>query len=270
MDLSSSHSSKWFNSKSKREDLTLQHALKERCKLPQHIAVIMDGNGRWAQKHGKSRIEGHIAGVDAVQDIVECCVQLGIPYLTLFTFSTENWKRPEKEVTALMRLLIKVLQREARKINDNNIRLLVIGNADQLPPKVAQTVRETVETTKNNTGLTLVLALSYSGKWDIVQACHRIAEDVSKGNLEPEAVTEELMETYLATSSIPDPELLIRTSGEYRISNFLLWQSAYSEIFFTDVYWPDFRRARLYEAIEDFNRRERRFGLTSDQLKQTK
>lgn len=270
MDFSAAFTSRWFKSATDPQDEKIRHDLKEACELPEHVAVIMDGNGRWARQKGKTRIEGHVAGVDAVRDVVEASAQLGIRYLTLFTFSTENWKRPEKEISALMQLLIKVLQKEARELHRNNVRLHVIGNISQLPEKVRETLKETAALTKGNTGLTLSIALSYSGKWDIVQACKTICRQIEHGEFSSDDIDECFLESFLSTSGIPDPELLIRTSGEFRISNFLLWQSAYSEIYFTNTYWPDFRRNQLYDAIRDFQKRERRFGLTSEQLKDKK
>jgi undecaprenyl diphosphate synthase len=269
MDLSSPFMPHWFKSSVTPDDARIQNELKTSCELPHHVAIIMDGNGRWARLKGKSRIEGHIAGVESVRDVVEACSQLGIPYLTLFTFSMENWKRPENEVSALMQLLIKVIRKETRQLHDNNIRLNVIGNRHMLPGKVQNALGETMELTKNNSSLVLSIALSYSGKWDIVQACRSIAFEVQAGRLSPSAIDEQMLESFLSTSLIPDPELLIRTSGEFRISNFMLWQSAYSEIFFTNTYWPDFRRGQLYEALRDFQSRERRFGQTSEQLQST-
>ena len=270
MDFSAAFTSRWFKSPIDPQDEKTRHDLKATCELPGHVAIIMDGNGRWARQKGKTRIEGHVAGVDAARDVVEACVQLGIRYLTLFTFSTENWKRPEKEISSLMQLLIKVLQKEARELYRNNVRLHVIGNISQLPEKVRKTLNETVELTRNNTGLTLTIALSYSGKWDILQACRKICREIAGGRISPDDVDEPLLESFLSTRGVPEPELLIRTSGEFRISNFLLWQSAYSEIYFTNTYWPDFRRSQLYDAIRDFQKRERRFGLTSEQLKDKK
>ncbi len=267
MDLSGALTSRWFKSPTDPQEEQRKNELKTTGNLPSHIAIIMDGNGRWAQKKGKTRIEGHVAGVDAVRDVVEAAAELGIRYLTLFTFSTENWKRPEKEISALMQLLIKVLQKEARELYKNNIRLHVIGNIPQLPRKVRQTLYDTMELTKNNTGLTLCIALSYSGKWDILQACRAICTEIEAGRLSPENLDEQCLESFLSTHGMPEPELLIRTSGESRISNFLLWQSAYSEIYFSDIYWPDFRRPQFFDAITDFRKRERRFGLTSDQIK---
>ena len=268
-DFSSTLKAHWFSADTDYADKQVQNELKSSCDLPCHIAIIMDGNGRWARLKGKTRIDGHVAGVESVRDIVESCSQLGIKYLTLFTFSTENWKRPEKEISALMQLLVKVIGRETRKLHDNNIRLNVIGEINLLPKEVSAVLKKTMELTKNNNKLVLTIALSYSGQWDIMQACKAIAFDVKAGLLNPEAVDEQLLASYLATASIPDPELLIRTSGEFRISNFLLWQSAYSEIYFTNTYWPDFRRSQLYDAIREFQSRERRFGQTSEQI-QTK
>ncbi|MCG8342350.1 MAG: isoprenyl transferase [Chlorobiales bacterium] len=270
MDFSAAFKSRWFKSAIDPQDEKIRHDLKAACELPEHVAIIMDGNGRWARQKGKTRIEGHVAGVDAARDVVEASAQLGIRYLTLFTFSTENWKRPEKEISSLMQLLIKVLQKEAQELYRNNVRLHVIGNISQLPEKVRETLRETVELTKDNTGLTLCVALSYSGKWDILQACREICKKVAAGHLSSDKIDEHLLESFLSTKGTPEPELLIRTSGEFRISNFLLWQSAYSEIYFTNTYWPDFRRSQLYDAIRDFQKRERRFGLTSEQLKDNK
>ncbi len=265
-DFSSTPKPNWFSTDTGAEDQRIQAELKASCQLPRHIAVIMDGNGRWARLKGKTRIEGHVAGVESVRDVVESCSQLGINYLTLFTFSTENWKRPEKEVSALMQLLLKVLGRETRKLHDNNICLNVIGEMDLLPEKVRTILKKTMKLTKNNNKLVLNIALSYSGQWDITQACRAIAFDVQTGRINAESIDEQLFGSYLSTSSIPDPDLLIRTSGEFRISNFMLWQTAYSEIYFTNTYWPDFHRSQLYDAIREFQRRERRFGQTSEQI----
>jgi len=256
----------WFATDSDTSDKRLQAELKSSCQLPCHIAIIMDGNGRWARLKGKSRLEGHIAGVDSVRDVVEAASQLGIKYLTLFTFSTENWNRPEKEVSALMQLLVRVIGQETKKLHDNNIRLNVIGNIELLPEKVRAVLKNTMELTKNNNKLVLNIALSYSGKWDIVQACRTMVFDIQAGKIDARDIDEQLLASYLSTASIPDPELLIRTSGEFRISNFMLWQNAYSEIYFTNAYWPDFRRSQLYEAILEYQNRERRFGKTSEQI----
>ncbi len=266
LNLSSPFNPHWFSSENSDVDKTVQSELKSSCDLPQHIAVIMDGNGRWARSRGKTRIEGHIAGVDSVRDVVEASTELGIKFLTLFTFSTENWKRPKNEVSALMRLLIRVIGRETRTLHENNIRLNVIGEINLLPDKVRRTLQETMDLTKNNKKLVLNIALSYSGQWDIAQACKAISFDIQEGRLKPESVDEQLFASYLSTASMPDPELLIRTSGEYRISNFMLWQCAYSEIYFTNSYWPDFNRLQLYDAIREFQNRERRFGQTSEQI----
>jgi len=268
-DLTATKKGHWFSSGGRSNDSRLQAELKASCELPSHIAIIMDGNGRWARLKGKTRVEGHAAGVNSVRDIVEASAELGIEHLTLFTFSTENWKRPEKEVAALMQLIVRILGRETRALHDNNIRLQVIGNRELLPLKVRETLENTIELTKNNSSLTLTIALSYSGKWDIVQACRTVAEAVEAGRITADEVNEQLIESHLSTAGIPDPELIIRTSGEFRISNFMIWQSAYSEIYFTNTYWPDFRRANLYEAIRDFQGRERRFGKTSDQIQST-
>lgn len=266
MDFTATPKTSWFSSDTDDDDKRIQAELKATCQLPNHIAIIMDGNGRWARLKGKTRIEGHVAGVESVRDVVESCSQLGIRYLTLFTFSTENWKRPEKEVSALMQLLVKVIGRETRKLHDNNIRLNVIGEMEILPEKVRSVLTKTMELTKNNSKLMLNIALSYSGQWDLTQACQAIAFDVQAGRINAESVDEHLLASYLSTSSIPDPDLLIRTSGEFRISNFMLWQCAYSEIFFTNTYWPDFHRSQLYEAVREFQSRERRFGQTSEQV----
>jgi undecaprenyl diphosphate synthase len=265
-DSSSTPKPNWFSSDRDAEDKRIQSELKASCKLPRHIAVIMDGNGRWARLKGKTRIEGHMAGVEAVRDIVESCTQLGINYLTLFTFSKENWNRPEKEVSALMQLLVMVIGKETRKLHENNICLNVIGEINLLPEKVRTTLEKTMKLTRNNSKLILNIALSYSGQWDLVQACKALAVDVKAGRLDAESVDEQVLASYLSTASIPDPDLLIRTSGEFRISNFMLWQIAYSEIYFTSTYWPDFLRPELYDAIREFQGRERRFGRTSEQL----
>ncbi|MDT9546403.1 MAG: isoprenyl transferase [Chlorobium sp.] len=265
-DLTAEKRGHWFSSGARSSDSRLQAELKATCELPSHIAIIMDGNGRWARLKGKTRIEGHAAGVNSVREIVEASAELGIAHLTLFTFSTENWKRPEKEVAALMQLIIRILARETRALHDNNIQLKVIGNRELLPLKVRQTLEDTIELTKNNSSLTLTIALSYSGKWDLVQACRKVAEEVEAGRITAGEVNEQLIESHLSTAGMPDPELIIRTSGEFRISNFMIWQSAYSEIYFTNTYWPDFRRTNLYDAIRDYQARERRFGKTSDQI----
>lgn len=262
-----SYMPQWFTSKSDPEDTRIQETLKSSCVLPRHIGIIMDGNGRWAKMKGKSRVAGHVAGVESVRDVVEAAKQLGIANLTLFTFSIENWRRPKLEISALMRLLIKVLRKETAQLRDNNVRLEVIGDLSLVGKDVRQTIEETSAQTRHNHQLVLTIALSYSGKWDITHACQSIARQVKAGTLNPETIDENLFASFLSTASMPDPDLMIRTSGESRISNFMLWQSAYSEIIFTDTLWPDFRRNELYEAIREFQKRERRFGQTSEQLK---
>lgn len=234
--------------------------------LPRHIAIIMDGNGRWAQEKGQDRLFGHFHGVESVRNIVEGCAELGIEYLTLYAFSTENWDRPEYEVNGLMELLVNTIRKETETLNKNNIRLHVIGNRNMLSEYVNQELDESLELTRNNTGLNLIMALSYSGRWELVSAVQNIAADVEAGKLKAGEVNEDTLRNYLYTSSYPDPELMIRTSGEYRISNFLLYQLAYAELYFTNTRWPDFRKRHLYEAIIDFQNRERRFGKTSAQL----
>lgn len=236
-------------------------------KLPVHVAVIMDGNGRWAQKKGNSRIFGHQNGVIAVRDTVEAAAELGIQYLTLYAFSTENWKRPREEVDALMSLLVYTIEKELNTLGENNVRLLTIGDTTSLPKTVQKQLLKAVEKTRNNNGLNLVLALSYSGRWEILNAIRKLASDVKNNLLQPEELGYDSVVKYLTTSNIPDPELLIRTSGEYRISNFLLWQIAYAELYFTDTLWPDFRKKHFYDAIIDFQKRERRFGKISEQIK---
>ena len=234
-------------------------------KLPVHVAVIMDGNGRWARKKGNSRIFGHRNGVTAVRETVEAAAELGIKYLTLYAFSTENWSRPKNEVDALMSLLISTLHEETSTLLKNNVLLAVIGDISRLSDKVTEQLKSTIEKTSGNTGLKLILALNYSGRWEIVDAVNRISADVAAGELNT-GITAEIFSSYLNTRNIPDPELLIRTSGEFRVSNFLLWQIAYTELYFTPTLWPDFRREDFYRAIVDFQKRERRFGKTSEQL----
>jgi undecaprenyl diphosphate synthase len=243
-----------------------QEELLANGRIPQHIAVIMDGNGRWAKRRGLPRVAGHNEGVNSVRDIVEACAQLGVRYLTLYTFSTENWKRPKDEVSVLMRLVVKALRNERDRLHENSVCFHAIGDLSALPADVANEVQEAMSVMKENTGLNLVIALNYSGRWDILQAMKRIADDVKKGTLAQDALTEETVHQYLSTNKIPDPDLLIRTSGELRISNFLLWQLAYTEMYITDEFWPAFRRKQLYAAIAEYQRRERRFGMVSEQL----
>ena len=235
-------------------------------RLPRHIAIIMDGNGRWAKQHGKPRVFGHRSGVKSVRETTEAAAELGVEYLTLYAFSTENWGRPALEVNALMTLLVETVRKELETLNKNNIRLQAIGDISKLPKKSYEALLEGIENTKSNTRMTLVLALNYSAKWEIINAVKELANDVSKGNLKPDDIDEAIFSKALSTKDIPDPELLIRTSGETRISNFLLWQIAYSELYFTKVFWPDFRKNNLYEAIIDFQNRERRFGKISEQV----
>jgi len=236
--------------------------------LPRHIAIIMDGNGRWAQEKGQDRLYGHFHGVESVRNIVEGCAELGIEYLTLYAFSTENWDRPVQEVTGLMELLVETIRKEVPTLNKNNIRLHVIGDMSMLPEYAKKALEEALDLTSHNTGLNLAMALSYSSRWELVNAVRKIAEDVKAGLVDPESITQDTLQKYLVTSEFPDPELMIRTSGEYRISNFLLYQLAYAELYFTSTRWPDFRKEHLYEAIADFQKRERRFGKTSGQVHQ--
>ena len=235
-------------------------------KIPQHVAIIMDGNGRWAQQKGKLRIFGHRNGVKSVRETAEAAAELGIKYLTLYAFSTENWKRPREEVNALMRLLVQTIHKEAKTLHDNHIRLLAMGNLDTLPPVTLKELNEAIKDTAHYDRMSLMLALSYSARWEITNAVREIASQVAQGKLKPEEIDQEIISKNLVTKSMPDPELLIRTSGEYRISNFLLWQIAYTELYFTPVLWPDFRKENLYEAIVDYQSRERRFGKTREQI----
>lgn len=243
--------------------------MKELIKLdniPEHVAIIMDGNGRWAKERGKERFVGHQEGVLSVKATVEAAAEINIKYLTFYAFSTENWNRPKKEVDALMSLLVKTIKAEVLGLNNNNIRLMAIGNLAALPIDVQNELNEAIEETSQNSGLSLVIALSYSSRWEIKNAIQRIVEDTKNGKIKDQQIDDNLISSYLTTKNIPDPELLIRTSGEYRISNFLLWQIAYSELYFTEKFWPDFRREELFEAIIDYQKRERRFGKTSEQI----
>ncbi len=241
--------------------------LLDKNKLPKHIAIIMDGNGRWAKERGKDRLYGHQHGVLSVRDVVEGCAEIGIQYLTLYAFSTENWNRPENEVNALMELLVSTIRKEAETLQKNGVRLNVIGDIDTLPKQCIEELHEAIEMTSKNTRLNLVLALSYSAKWEILQACKKIANDVKNDTLQLDQINDNTFKQYLTTTNIPDPELLIRTSGEYRISNFLLYQIAYAELYFTNTHWPDFRKENLVEALLNYQNRERRFGKISEQLK---
>jgi undecaprenyl diphosphate synthase len=234
--------------------------------LPRHIAVIMDGNGRWAKKKGAMRIFGHKNAIQAVKDVTEGCGELGIKYLTLYAFSTENWSRPKAEIDGLMELLVSTLKQEIKTLMDNQVKLITIGDTANLPVDCQKNLEWAIAQTKNNSGLTLILALSYSGRWEIIKAAKAIAQAIEQGKLKAGEINEQLFENYLQTSGIPDPELLIRTSGELRVSNFLLWQIAYTELYITPTLWPDFRKDHLYEAIWSYQQRERRFGKTSEQL----
>lgn len=238
----------------------------DKNRLPDHVAVIMDGNGRWAKEKGQHRVFGHQQGVKAVREVTEAAAELGIRYLTLFAFSKENWNRPREEINALMSLLVSTLEAETKTLMENNIRLEVLGNLRMLPANVRDGLNQTVERTGKNNGMTLILALSYSARWEIAAAARSIAEKVKKGELEPEEIDEQLFSEHLLTRHIPDPDLLIRTSGEYRISNFLLWQIAYAELAFIPKYWPDIRKSDFYQTLIDYQHRERRFGKISEQI----
>ena len=234
--------------------------------LPRHIAIIMDGNGRWAKEQGQDRLYGHFHAVESVRNIVEGCAELGVEYLTLYAFSTENWDRPEYEVVGLMELLVNTIRKEVDSLHKNNIKLHVIGDMNMLPEYARHELNEALEITSRNSGLNLIMALSYSGRWELLNAVKNIAFEVKSGRLSVEEIDQDTLQKFLCTSGFPDPELMIRTSGEYRISNFLLYQLAYAELYFTNVRWPDFRKENLYEAILDYQNRERRFGKTSEQL----
>jgi undecaprenyl diphosphate synthase len=239
----------------------------DRTNLPEHVAVIMDGNGRWAKKKGNQRIFGHKNGVKAVRDTVEAAGEIGVKYLTLYAFSTENWNRPKQEVDALMSLLVSTINSESGTLMENNVRLKCIGDIKGLPKSVQQNLSEIIQKTEKNSGLTLILALNYSARWEILNAVKNIVTESKAINFDVENINNEFFEKYLNTSEIPDPDLLIRTSGEYRISNFLVWQIAYTELLFTDVLWPDFNKEEFFKAIISYQKRERRFGKTSEQIK---
>lgn len=238
----------------------------DKTRLPEHVAIIMDGNGRWAKERGQLRVFGHKNGVKAVRDTVEGAVEIGIKYLTLYAFSTENWNRPKLEVSALMELLVNTINKETKTLMDNGVKLHAIGNLDQLPPKCHTRLDEAIQKTANNTNCTLTLALSYSARWEITEAARQLARQVQSGQISPDDIDENRLAQHLATRGMPDPELMIRTSGEQRISNYLLWQLAYAELYFTDKMWPEFRRNDLFEALVTYQNRERRFGLTSEQV----
>lgn len=237
-------------------------------KIPQHVAIIMDGNGRWAKQQGEDRIFGHHEGVNSVREIVEAAAEVGVKYLTLYAFSTENWNRPKEEVDALMELLVATISMETPQLHKNGVKLEAIGNLKSLPTACFNELQESINTTKNNSGLTLILALSYSSKWEITNGVKEIAELVAAGKIKVSEITEDIISSHLCTTKYPDPELMIRTSGEHRISNFLLWQLAYAEFYFTDKLWPDFRKPDFIEAIQSYQSRERRFGKTSEQISQ--
>jgi len=252
------------------QEVTNIPSLKEQIdmeQLPQHIAIIMDGNGRWAKSHGKHRVFGHRNGVKSVREVTEGCAELGVPYLTLYAFSTENWNRPKMEVSALMELLIVTIGKEIKTLQKNNIRLNAIGHLDQLPAACRNELNSAIKATQNNSRMVLTLALSYSGRTEIADMVKTVAGKVARGEMDITDINCDTVSAHLYTSGIPDPELMIRTSGETRISNFMLWQLAYSELFFTPKFWPDFHREDLYKAILNFQHRERRFGMTSEQIK---
>ena len=235
-------------------------------RLPSHVAIIMDGNGRWARQRGMDRIFGHHKGVDALREIIEAAAELKISHLTLYAFSTENWGRPDEEVSALMGIMVQSLNNETGTLLKNNIRLSAIGDTERLSEDVRERLMETINVTSKETGLNLIVAMSYSSRWEITEAAKKISEEISEGIIKPEDIDEFNFERYLSTAGIPDPELMIRTSGEIRISNFLLWQLAYTELYFTETLWPDFSKEEFYKAIIDFQKRERRFGKTSEQI----
>jgi undecaprenyl diphosphate synthase len=246
------------------EDAAAQAALQRRGAIPTHVACIMDGNGRWAKARGKRRASGHREGVGSVRDVTEACAQLGVRHLTLYTFSTENWERPPAEVSALMELLVRTVRREAERLDRNDIRLGALGDLSRLPPRCRRELDEAMALTADNRRMTLNLALSYSGRWELTRAVRRLAAAARDGRLDPDAITEETVAAALDTAGLPDPDLLVRTGGEMRVSNFLLWQIAYTELYVTDLLWPDFRRGALYDAIRSYQDRERRFGRVAE------
>ena len=259
-----------MNKKSSASDEQIKEALKKSGAIPTHIAIIMDGNGRWAKKRGLPRVAGHKRGVDTVKEIVEACAEVGVKYLTLYTFSTENWKRPKDEVSTLMRLLLRSLRDRVNELYDNDIRLTTIGDTESLPVEVQKQLYSGIERTKYNKKMVLNLALSYSGRWELLEAIKKIVDKANHGKISPENIDDNLVASFLTTKGIPDPDLVIRTSGEFRVSNFLLWQIAYSEFIITETLWPDFSKYDLYDAIKVFQKRERRFGKVSEQIKLNK
>ena len=256
--------------KSSASDEQIEVLLKKSGEIPKHIAIIMDGNGRWAKKRGLPRVAGHKRGVDTVKEIVEACAEIGVKFLTLYTFSTENWKRPKDEVSTLMRLLLNSLRNRVNELNDNDIRLTTIGNIDSLPEAVRKQLEFDIKRTKNNKKMVLNLALSYSGRWELLEAIKQISNSAVQGKIKSKDIDEKIVSSFLTTKDIPDPDLVIRTSGEFRVSNFLLWQIAYSEFIITETFWPDFSKKDLYDAIKIFQKRERRFGKVSEQLNKNK
>lgn len=242
------------------------HGIPESGSLPRHVAVIMDGNGRWAKSRGQVRIAGHRQGIDTVRELVTACGELRIPYLTLFAFSSENWRRPETEVRLLLELFLVALDKEVKKLHANQVRFRVIGDITRFGPKLGDRIQKAQVLTRDNTGLTLTVAANYGGRWDIAQACKALARKVAIGEVDPESIDADSLEPYLSMAGIPEPDLFIRTGGEQRISNFLLWQLAYTELYFTPVLWPDFNRAQFDQALASFARRQRRFGQTGDQI----
>lgn len=234
--------------------------------IPNHVAIIMDGNGRWAKQHGEARLFGHANGVDSVRAVLRSATEIGVKYLTLYAFSTENWNRPQEEVDGLMDILVHSITNEMEELNENGVRFTTIGDIDGLPPRCAESLINAIEITKNNTEITLILALNYSAKWEIRKAIQTISKKLASGLISEDEITDELISEHLTTKGIPDPELMIRTSGEHRISNFLLWQLAYSEFYFTETHWPDFRRDDFFQAILAYQQRERRFGMVSEQI----
>lgn len=252
--------------KGSASDEQVKELVKKSGEIPNHIAIIMDGNGRWAKKRGLPRVAGHKRGVDTVKEIVEACAEIGVKFLTLYTFSTENWKRPKDEVSTLMRLLLNSLRDRVNELNDNDIRLTTIGNINALPVAVRKQLEFDIERTKNNKKMVLNLALSYSGRWELLEAIKQITDFAVQGQIKTEDIDEKIVSSFLTTKDIPDPDLVIRTSGEFRVSNFLLWQIAYSEFIITETLWPDFSKFDLYDAIKIFQKRERRFGKVSEQI----
>ena len=244
----------------------LKKIVLDQNRIPKHVAIIMDGNGRWAKQKGELRIFGHTSGVDSVREALTAAGEIGVEYLTLYAFSTENWNRPKEEIAALMDLLVQSIYNEVDELNQKGVRLKTIGDVEILPESCRKALKKAIESTKNNRRITLILALSYSSRWEISSAVKKMAHEVLNGNLTPDLINEQLISSYLSTADYPDPELLIRTSGENRVSNFLMWQLAYTELYFTKILWPDFKKEHFYKAIKDYQERERRFGKTSEQI----